>query len=185
MEKNDSIELITSKIDKYPNYPKEGVLFYDIFSLLKDYKLSQVFFEVCEKRIREILKDKLDTITTIVGLESRGLMLGLVFADRLKKNFVGIRKKGKKFPGELFEVEYKTEYSTDWFVMQKHAIDKDSRVLIIDDLIATGGTLKASEDLIHMADGKVEGVFCPFEIKKIDGRSKLTDPSKFFSLVEI
>ncbi len=180
----NEIERIKREISKIPNFPSEGILFYDIFSLLRDVELSEILFRIIEKIVNYIQDSSEEKVNTIVGLESRGFLLGMVIAQRLKLPFVPVRKKNK-LPGECYKVNYTTEYSNDTFEIQKNAINENSRILIIDDLLATGGTLKAAEDLAYLANAKVCGYFTVFEIEFLKGKDKLKNREKSFSMIQI
>src|SRR5690606_5255177 len=120
-------------------------------------------------------------IEKIVGLESRGFILGAALAHELHIGFVPMRKAGK-MPGEVFEASYEKEYGVDTFVLSKQALLPRQRVLIIDDLIATGGSAKAAIDLVHLAQGEVVEFVSLLEIPSLKGRSKLHVPS--FNLLD-
>ena len=112
----------------------------------------------------------------IVGLESRGFIQGPMLAQHFMVPFVPIRKKGK-LPGECFQQEYGTEYSRDVCEIQKHALAAGSKVLVVDDLLATGGTLKAAEDLINQIEGAtISANFCLFEIPALKGKDLVSNP---------
>ena len=178
------LERIKTEIHKIPNFPSEGILFYDIFSILRNTELSEILFRLCEKAITEFNNNSEEKFNTIVGLESRGFLLGMVLADRLKIPFVPVRKKNK-LPGDCHKINYTTEYSNDTFEIQKNAINSDSKILVIDDLLATGGTLKASEDLAKLANAKVCGFFTVFEIEFLKCKQKLENNNKSISLIQI
>lgn len=178
------IERIKTEIHKIPNFPSEGILFYDIFSILRNQELSEILFRISEKIITEINKKPDQTFNTIVGLESRGFLLGMVLADRLNLPFVPVRKKNK-LPGDCYKINYTTEYSNDTFEIQKNAINEQSKILIVDDLLATGGTLKAAEDLAKLANAHVSGFLTIFEIEFLKGKEKLENKNKSFSLIQI
>lgn len=114
-----------------------------------------------------------EAFNVIVGLESRGFIQGPILASHFGVPFVPIRKKGK-LPGECYQQTYGTEYSQDCCELQKGALKEGSKVLIVDDLLATGGTLKAAEDLISSVEGvEVAASYCIFEIMPLNGRDKL------------
>lgn len=182
------IELIKAEIRKIPDFPIKGVLFYDLFSLLKDVTLHQKLFLLCENFIKNFVLETNCQITAIVGLESRGFLIGLVLADRLKLPFVPIRKKIKeksKLPGDTFSVDYITEYSEDHFEIQSGILEENSKVLIVDDLLATGGSLKAGEELISKCNAELVGYFTIFEIGVLRGRDKLSKPNNVISMITI
>jgi adenine phosphoribosyltransferase len=173
----DDITLLKEKVNKIADFPQKGILFYDIFSILRNVELTQKLFDLAEAYIKNFMAETKQNITAIVGLESRGFLLGLVLADRLKLPFVPVRKKNK-LPGEVYKVEYITEYSKDQFELQTGALEENSNVLIVDDLLATGGTMKAAEKLITMTGSKVAGYFVVFEIEGLNGKEKLDGSSQ-------
>ena len=152
-------EDIKSKIRTIPNWPKKGVMFRDITTLLKDEK---GFLDTCQ-RLYEHYKNK--QIDIVAGIESRGFIFGTALAMLLKKGFVPIRKKGK-LPAETASQEYELEYGIDRVEIHKDAIKKGDRVLLVDDLLATGGTMKAACQLIEKCGGKVVG--CAFVVELLD-----------------
>ena len=149
------------------DFPKEGILFRDITPVLGDYKLfSQVIDEMAEKL-------KPYNIDTIVGLESRGFFFACALAERMKVNFVPIRKPGK-LPYKTFEVEYNLEYGKGKLCVHQDAIKSGANVAVIDDVLATGGTVNASIDLLEKFGTEPKIVLCFMEIEEINGRSAIT-----------
>lgn len=160
------------------NYPKEGILFRDITTLLNNGEL----FNDLINRLAEYYRDY--AFDFIAGIESRGFIFGSALACALKKGFVPIRKKGK-LPHKTFQKEYLLEYGSDIVEIHQDAFlgISDARVLLIDDLIATGGTAKAAEELIAMAGGKcVESCFL-INLKELSREARLE--SKIFSILEL
>ena len=141
---------LKSVIREIPNYPKEGILFYDVTTLFKDAKANRF---VVEKTIEHCNGQKIDLVA---GIESRGFILGGLIADKLGVGFVPIRKKGK-LPAEVISETYEKEYGPDTLELHKDAVEQGQRVLIVDDLLATGGTAKASARLIERLGGEVAG----------------------------
>jgi adenine phosphoribosyltransferase len=174
---NEDIILLKEKVNKIADFPQKGILFYDIFSILKNVEMTEKLFELSMAHIQNFLVETKQNITAIVGLESRGFLLGLVLADKLKIPFVPVRKKNK-LPGEVYKIEYITEYSRDQFELQTNALEQGSNVLIVDDLLATGGTMKAAEQLITMSGSRVAGYFVVFEIEGLNGKEKLGESSQ-------
>lgn len=175
---NDKISFIKSKIKTYPNWPKEGIMFRDINSLFRDEEGFRALVELLVDRYKDM------NIDIIAGIESRGFITGSILADRLNKKFVLIRKPGK-LPGEIVGQEYTLEYGTDKVEIQKEAIPPGSKVLLVDDLIATGGTALAAAQLIKQLGGDV--VECNFviDLPDIGGKQKLLDNGfKVFNLIE-
>lgn len=171
-------ELIKSKIKTYPDWPKPGIMFRDINSLLNDPEGLKLLTEELVKRYKDM------DIDVIAGIESRGFITGSLLAYKLGKKFVLIRKPGK-LPGEVIHQEYTLEYGTDKVEIQKEAIKEGEKVLLVDDLIATGGTALAAAQLIKKLGGEV--VECSFviDLPDIGGKKKLLNNGfKVFNLVE-
>lgn len=134
-------EFMKLNIKSYPDFPKKGVIFDDVLGLLADKHMIKFLRHTIKK---ELSSKKYDIV---VGLESRGFLFGMLISDLLEIPFVPIRKEGK-LPGEVFTVEYKKEYGSDVFQIQQNSIKSDINVLIVDDIIATGGSLLAGFDLV-------------------------------------
>jgi adenine phosphoribosyltransferase len=145
---------IKSKIVTYPNFPKDGILFDDIMPLFSD-KLT---FSMLKYSIEKFITNNIEDIHnyTIVGLESRGFIIGMLLSSIFNIPFVPIRKEGK-LPGKVHQIEYSKEYGKDIFQIQINSIKENSNILIVDDIVATGGTLKASLELVNL--------FKPLEVK--------------------
>jgi adenine phosphoribosyltransferase len=165
-------EDIKSKIRAIPNWPKDGIMFRDITTLIKD---PDGFKDTCNTLYEEY-KDK--EIDIIAGIESRGFIFGAVLAYLLNKSFVPIRKPGK-LPAECVCQEYELEYGTDKIEVHKDAIKQGDLVLIADDLLATGGTMKAACQLVESLGGKVVGCAFVVELTDLKGRDKLTEYDLF------
>lgn len=168
MNYKDSIRVI-------PDFPQEGISFKDITTLLKDGKLNK-------KAIDEIasnLKEK--EIDLIAGPEARGFVIGAPLAYALGVGFIPIRKKGK-LPYETVEASYGLEYGNDVLAIHKDAIKPGEKVLIADDLLATGGTISTTIDLIKKLGGEVVGTAFLIELSDLNGREKLGDID-IFSLI--
>ena len=168
---------LKSVIRTIPNWPKQGVMFRDITTLLKDAKaFNYVIDKLCERY-------KNDNIDLVAGIESRGFILGGAVAHRLHKGFVPIRKEGK-LPAKTNKEHYELEYGRAVVEVHVDAIPKGSRVLLCDDLIATGGTALAACKLIEGLGGKV--VECAFIIGLPDlgGMKKLEEKYKVITLVD-
>ncbi|MFA4906326.1 MAG: adenine phosphoribosyltransferase [Candidatus Margulisiibacteriota bacterium] len=157
---------IKSRIRTVPHWPKKGIMFRDITTLLKD----PVGFKIC---IDEFIKryEKRD-IDVVVGIDSRGFILGGAIAYLLGKGFVPVRKKGK-LPAETEKEEYALEYGTDTIEIHKDAIEKGQKVLIIDDLIATGGTALAAAKLVKKLGGEVVEFGFIVDLPDLGGHKKL------------
>ncbi len=167
---------IKEKIRTIPDFPVKGIMFRDITTLLQD---NEAFQNVCEK-LYERYKDK--NINVVVGIESRGFIFGSVLAHKLNVGFVPVRKPGK-LPGKTIKEEYELEYGKDAVEIHEDAINKGDKILIIDDLIATGGTCAASCRLVEKLGGNIEEVAFIIELSDLKGRDKLKN-YKIFSMVE-
>lgn len=184
----EDIETLEKSIKKYPDFPIPGILFYDIFSILSCPKLSKIMYDNSVAVIKNYFSSKQIEFNYIVGLESRGFLIGAILAEKFNVGFVPIRKKNKKntkLPGEILSINYKTEYSEDAFDLQKISLNEESKVLLVDDVLATGGSLQATETLILSTGAKVVGTFCVFEAAFLNGKNKLQDPSSFLSLISV
>ena len=137
------------------DYPVEGVNFYDINSLFAQPVWNQVAAELAVEIQR--LFNTNSEITHIVGIESRGFAVGAVLASVIGVPFIMVRKKGSKYPGSLLEESYGTEYSEDTLVLQEGLLGHANRVLIVDDLVATGGSALATKRLVEQAEARVVG----------------------------
>ena len=159
---------IKSRIRTVPHWPKKGIMFRDITTLLKD----PVGLKIC---IDDFIKryEKKD-IDVVVGIDSRGFIIGGAIAYILGKGFVPVRKKGK-LPAATEKEEYQLEYGTDALEIHTDAIQKGERVLIVDDLIATGGTIRAACNLVEKLGGTIVGLAFLIELSFLKGREKLKE----------
>ncbi len=162
------------KIRTIPDYPKPGIQFRDITSLIAD---PQAFNDVMDRFVKRYQDEQIDLV---VGIESRGFILGAPLALRLGKGFIPVRKEGK-LPGPTYGVDYDLEYGTDRVEVHKDAIPPGSKVLMVDDLLATGGTIGGSSRLIEKAGGIIVGYAFLIELVDLKGRNNLDHP--IFSLV--
>ena len=153
-------------IREVPDFPKPGILFYDITTLLKDAEAFRCVLDELTDRYRD------QSIAKIVGIESRGFILGGPLADRLGAGFVPVRKPGK-LPADLFEVRYNLEYGSNSLTIHRDAIGMGERVLIVDDLLATGGTADATVRLVRQLGGEIVGLAFLVELMGLKGRDKL------------
>lgn len=159
-----------------PNWPKQGIMFRDITTLLQNPEA----FRYSIQKLKERYEDR--KISKIVGIESRGFIFGAALAYELGLPFVLIRKKGK-LPYETIAQEYALEYGTDKIEMHTDALEKEDRVLIIDDLLATGGTCLAACQLVEKLGASVEGTAFVVNLPELKGTEKLKRYNPFF-LVE-
>ncbi len=166
---------LKSKIRRIPEF--KGVVFWDITPLLKD---KDAFRESIKQLADHYRGKKIDLI---VSNEARGFIIGAPLAYELGVGFVPIRKKGK-LPYNCIDLTYKKEYEDDTIQIHDDAIIKDQNVLIIDDLLATGGTVKANVELVEKLGGKVAGIGFLIELGYLSGRKILGDKHEVFSLIE-
>lgn len=170
------MDYIKNAIRDVPDFPKKGILFRDITTAIKDKDVMKRMID----EIVEAFKD--EKIDYVAGIESRGFIFGMPVAYSLGCGFVPIRKPNK-LPAETFSVEYELEYGTDKIEMHKDAIEKGKRVLIIDDLLATGGTAEAACELVKKA-GVLVGLAFVIELTDLKGREKLPKDVKILSLAK-
>jgi adenine phosphoribosyltransferase len=154
-------------IREVPEWPKPGILFYDITTLLKDPLALRMTVD------RFVWMFAQQHVHKVVGMESRGFMFGPIVAYDLNAGFVPVRKPGK-LPAETVEESYELEYGTDRLQMHRDAISKGDRVLIVDDLVATGGTAKATARLVEQLGGEVVGMGFIIELTFLQPREKLS-----------
>ena len=164
------MESLKNKIRHIPDFPKAGILFYDITTLLRD----AAGFRMSIDSLLAPFKNS--NVDLVVGMESRGFIFGSVVADRLGCGFVPVRKIGK-LPAKTRRATYALEYGTDSLEIHDDAVTEGQRVLIVDDLLATGGTAKATLDLVKGSGGVVVGLSFLIELIGLDGRSRLTGES--------
>jgi adenine phosphoribosyltransferase len=161
-----SADDLRGKIREVPDFPKPGILFYDITTLLKD---ADAFRDVVD-RMADQVKDA--GIELVVGMESRGFIFSAPLAYKMGAGFVPVRKLGK-LPAETIEVEYALEYGTATLEIHKDAIQPRQRVLIVDDLLATGGTVIGTIELVRRLGGEIAGLSFMVELSALHGRDKL------------
>ena len=166
---------VRKAIRTIPDYPKKGIPFKDLTTLWKDGKLSRKVTDALEARWKGTRIDK------IVGIEARGFIVGAPLADRLGVGFVPARKVGK-LPGAKVSMNYELEYGRQGLEMHRDAIKKGERVLVVDDLLATGGTSKAAASIVEKLRGEVVGFAFVTELAHLGGRKKLAG-YEIFSLV--
>lgn len=159
-------EELKAKIRNIPDFPKKGILFRDITTLLKD---AGAFEKAVLALARPYKDKKIDLITAV---EARGFILGAALAYELGVGIVPIRKKGK-LPAETMSVTYKLEYGEDTLEIHKDAIKAGDRVLIVDDLLATGGTTLATIELVKKLKGEIVGISFLIELSDLKGRERL------------
>jgi adenine phosphoribosyltransferase len=155
-----------SLIREIPDFPKPGILFYDITTLLKDAKGFQQVIQDLTDHYRN------EKISKVVGIESRGFIFGGPLACNLNAGFVPVRKPGK-LPADVFEVKYNLEYGSNSLAIHRDAVKVGERVLVIDDLLATGGTAAATVHLLSQLGAEIVGCGFLIELSELGGREKI------------
>jgi adenine phosphoribosyltransferase len=166
---------LKQKIRTIPDFPEPGILFRDITTLLSD---AEALNETIERFAEHYKNEKIDVVA---GVESRGFIIGTPLAIRMDLGFIPIRKAGK-LPGPTHGVDYDLEYGKDRVEVHQDAIPEGSRVLLVDDLIATGGTIEGSAKLVKKVGGVIVGYAFVIELTDLKGRERLQEP--VFSLIE-
>lgn len=169
MDTSEKVAIVKNAIGSYDDFPKPGIVFKDIFGIFRDVNATKVLLELLIEHITPLKVD------AIVGLDARGFLVGPLIAVELGKPFIPIRKKGK-LPGRVVARTYKLEYGEDTIEMQESDHSRGKRVLIIDDLLATGGTMEAAIQLLKSAEAEVVECLAIIELVALKGRSQLTAP---------
>ncbi len=172
-----TIEDVKEKIRAVPDFPKKGIIFRDITTGLKDAETLQVMVDyLCDQ-----YKDcKIDYIA---GIESRGFIFGMPMAYKLDCGFIPVRKPNK-LPAETIKESYDLEYGSDSIEIHADAIEKGANVLVVDDLLATGGTAQAACKLVKKAGGNLVGAAFLIELEALNGRDKLSDCGKVVAMLK-
>ncbi len=163
-----SAEELRAKIREVPDFPKPGILFYDITTLLKD---AVAYREAIKLMLDPYRGDQLDIV---IGMESRGFIFSAPMAIELGAGLVPVRKLGK-LPAETISVEYALEYGSNTLEIHRDAIEPGQKVLIVDDLLATGGTVQGTIELVERLKGEVVGLGFLVELEFLNGRERLGD----------
>ena len=171
-------EILIKNLREIPDFPKPGILFYDVTTLFKNSECLQAMLD----ELYEMYKDR--GITKVVGIESRGFILGAALAARLGAGFVMARKPGK-LPAEVLEETYEKEYGTDTIQIHKDAIEERDVVLLHDDLLATGGTMAATYRLVMQCQPKEAFVNFVIELKDLNGRKAFDENVEVTTLLEL
>lgn len=170
-DQEKALEYVKSLIRPFPDFPQPGILFRDICPVLKDCNALRTVTDL----ITEHLQAKFLDINAIVGLDARGFLFGPIVAMNLDKAFIPVRKTGK-LPGPTIKVSSTKEYGKDVLEMQADAIEKGQKVIILDDLLATGGTLQAACQLVREAGGEVLECVLLVELEDLKGKDKVPAP---------
>ena len=171
-------ELLLANLREIPDFPIPGILFYDVTTLFKNAECLQEMLD----SLYELYKDK--GITKVVGIESRGFILGGALAARLGAGFVMARKPGK-LPAETIEETYAKEYGTDCIQIHKDAIDQNDVVLLHDDLLATGGTMAAAYRLVQKCGAKKSLINFVIELDGLNGRNAFPEDVEIETLLKL
>lgn len=172
-----TIETIKTAIRNIPDYPKKGIQFKDITTAIKQ---PETFKEIIDLFVKHYQGKQIDYV---VGIESRGFIFASVLAYHLNCGFVPIRKSGK-LPADVIAQEYQLEYGTDKIEIHTDALNKGDRVVIIDDLLATGGTTLAAAELVNKTGATISGFAFMIELKDLNARKKLEKYAPVLSLIE-
>ncbi|XP_074142304.1 adenine phosphoribosyltransferase [Sminthopsis crassicaudata] len=173
------LQLVARRVRSFPDFPKPGILFRDISPLLKDPDAFKASIELLADHLREKHRTKIDYIA---GLDARGFLFGPPLAQKLGIGFVPIRKRGK-LPGPTVSTSYSLEYGQAELEVQEDAIEPGQKVVIVDDLLATGGTMGAACKLLQSLKADVLEGLTLLELTSLKGREKLA-PMPFFSLLQ-
>ena len=166
MDHEDAVRTMEAKIRTIPDYPKPGIMFRDITPMLQDKESFRACIEVLKHEAGKIKADY------IVGIDARGFIIGSALAYAMGLGFIPARKKGK-LPYKSVSAEYELEYGKATLEMHSDSLGRGDKVLIVDDLLATGGTAKAAGELVEKLGGKVEGYLFVVELPDLKGREKL------------
>ena len=172
-----NLENIKKSIRNIPDFPKKGIQFKDITTALKDAVVLKEILDVCTAHYKN------QKIDYVVGIESRGFIFGTALAYLLNCGFIPVRKPGK-LPAKVITQEYELEYGIDSVEMHADALRKGDKVLIVDDLLATGGTAKAAADLVRQLEAEITGFAFFIELNDLHGREKLSPIAEVYSVVE-
>ena len=172
----DKFQYVREHVREVPDFPKKGILFLDITTATKDAKSMQYMTDFLYEQFKD------EKIDYIAGIESRGFIFGMPLAYKLNCGFIPVRKP-KKLPCETISQEYSLEYGTDKIEIHKDALKKGDKVLIVDDLLATGGTAQAAVKLINQVAETV-GIAFVIELEDLKGREKLPKDIKIVSLAK-
>lgn len=172
-----TIEDVKEKIRAVPDFPKKGIIFRDITTGLKDAETLQVMVDYLCNQYKDC------KIDYIAGIESRGFIFGMPMAYKLDCGFIPVRKPNK-LPAETIKESYDLEYGSDSIEIHADAIERGANVLVVDDLLATGGTAQAACKLVKKAGGNLVGAAFLIELEALNGRDKLTDCGKVVSMLK-
>ncbi|MCK5581081.1 MAG: adenine phosphoribosyltransferase [Candidatus Omnitrophica bacterium] len=171
-----NVEQLKQTIRDIPDFPKEGIIFKDITTLLSNPEALKSAFDILIEKYKD------EKIDQVIGIESRGFIFGSVLAYMLGAGFTPVRKKGK-LPYKTKSVTYELEYGTDTLEIHEDALSESTRVLIVDDLLATGGTVKGVTELVNGFGAEIVGIAFLIELSFLNGRQKL-EGLPIYSIIE-
>lgn len=167
MESSSDLEIVRANIASFPDFPKPGILFRDMFPIFQSPKATSALENVLIEHVKS-----LSGVEALVALESRGFLLAALITSKLGLPLIPVRKKGK-LPGKTKKVEFTLEYGSDAFEMKEDSIKSGQRVVIIDDLLATGGTARAAHQLVKDLGGEVIELLVLMELTELSGRTNV------------
>lgn len=173
---DERVSLLKSRIREVPDFPKEGILFKDITPLLADVEAFRASIQLIAERLDG------ESVDAVIGIESRGFMFGAALADKLGVGFVPVRKPGK-LPAATYRAEYDLEYGSDAVEIHQDALQPGDKVVVVDDLIATGGTAKATHELVQKCGAEVTAFAFVINLVALQGTKKL-EPGRIITLLD-
>ncbi len=173
---DERVSLLRSRIRDVPDFPREGILFKDITPLLADVDAFRASIELIAERLDG------QPVDAVIGIESRGFMFGAALADKLGVGFVPVRKPGK-LPAATYRAEYDLEYGSDAVEIHQDALQPGDKVVVVDDLIATGGTAKATDELVQRCGAEVAAFAFVINLVALEGTKKL-EPRRIITLLD-
>ncbi|KPJ18602.1 Adenine phosphoribosyltransferase [Papilio machaon] len=175
----NKIKELKSKIQSYPDFPKQGILFWDIFSEISDGSTCKLL----QSLLVQTIKQNFPEVEAVIGLEARGFLFSFSLAAELGIGCLPVRKKGK-LPGVVESFKYDLEYGSDILEIQKNAIRPGLKCLIVDDLMATGGSITATANLLKTCGAEVIGCVVVMELVTLNGRNNIPDGIPVCSLIK-
>lgn len=169
-ERRELVDLVAQRVRSVPDFPKPGILFRDITPVLAHADTLRAALKLHAHAICDLI----GTVDKVVGIESRGFLFGMALASRIGAGFALVRKPGK-LPAETIETTYALEYGTDRLQMHVDAVEPGERCIIVDDLLATGGTADAARTLVQKLKGELLASLFLIELEGLGGRARLTD----------
>ncbi|CAG4995020.1 unnamed protein product [Parnassius apollo] len=170
---------LKSKIKSFPDFPKPGILFWDIFSAVSDGPTCKLL----QSLLIQMVKHNFPDIEAVIGLEARGFLFSFSLAAELGIGCLPVRKKGK-LPGEVEAYKYDLEYGSDVLEIQKNTVHAGLKCVIVDDLIATGGSITAAVNLLRRCGANIVGCVAVMEIVKLNGRKNIPEDVPVYSLIK-